>query len=77
MTELQELIEKCEKQGITDVADVIRRALAEQHRNTRHDAIEMLLEKGKKADNPLFAFIVVDIEREIMNLKQRSPLPCV
>jgi len=74
MCELQGLIEKCEKQGINDASDIIRRALAEQHRNTRHDAIEVIREKDMKANNQLFTFIVVDVEHDIMNLKQRSPL---
>lgn len=74
MNELKALINRCEAAGIADAENIISRALVEQHRNTRHDAIDTLLKKGAKADNPLFAFIVVDVQNDIMNLKQRSPL---
>lgn len=48
--------------------------LAEQHRNTRHDVIELLLDKANAADNPLLSMMVGDLSYEVMNLKQRSPI---
>lgn len=55
----------------------MRRLLAEQHRNTRHAAIEVVLdqwglylEKEERTDSDM----IDRIERDIMNLEQRSPL---
>lgn len=51
----------------------VRVLLKKQHRNTRHDAINALLEIWGEANDPGAA--INKIEGIIMNLKQRSPLP--
>lgn len=48
--------------------EIITRALAEQHKNTRHQVIEYLLEKGEGTPE------VEEMTRDIMNLYQKSPL---
>lgn len=63
---LKKFIEECKTKGVNDVDNIIRIALAEQHRNTRHDIIDMLVEFT-------YAAPVTPIS-SVMNMKQRSPL---
>ena len=74
MNQLQQLVADCQELGLARAGKIIRYALAEQHRNTRHAAVEVLFETAAKADNPLLDAIVHDLSSEIMNLKQKSPL---
>lgn len=48
--------------------------LKEQHRNTRHDAIEVALKTGKSLHDSTGAYTATWVERDLMNLPQRSPL---
>lgn len=52
-----------------------RRLLAEQHRNTRHDAIDKINEISRKhnCNCPTFQQMFIEITSAIMNLKQREP----
>lgn len=64
-----------EEQEKLDLA--IRIALAEQHRNTRHDAIDEINKIvsvwADKYDFVLDDFRVKEITQAVMNLKQRKP----
>ncbi|HEY3527343.1 MAG TPA: hypothetical protein VGK47_14190 [Nitrososphaeraceae archaeon] len=51
----------------------VQRLLAEQHRNTRHDAIEFLMDLYSNG-NGTIQTLVEELDKGIMNLKQRSPL---
>lgn len=57
--------------------DKLRIALAEQHRNTRHDAIDKIIEIIFKRQQDLSIeipdYIIEEITVAIMNLKQRPP----
>lgn len=73
MKKLEKFIKKCEEKGITEAERVINTALAEQHRNTRHDVIDEI--------NRFFAFRtdditqddIISVAKNIQNLKQRKP----
>jgi hypothetical protein len=59
---------------------VMRRAFAEQHRNTRHDAVDLIIDiKAKWAKTHDFSpsdDMITEMIGAIMNLKQREVLPC-
>lgn len=59
---------------------VMRRAFAEQHRNTRRDAVDLIIEiKAKWAKTHDFSpadDMITEMIGAIMNLKQREVLPC-
>jgi ferritin-like metal-binding protein YciE len=57
--------------------DQLKKALAEQHKNTRHDAIEKMQEIrnrwGEKYNFSMCDSMLDEITGAIMNLKQRTP----
>ena len=77
MTELQEFIKKCKEKDLDDVDGIIRRALAEEHRNTRYAATGVVREYFTEPydDNTSViheGFQMDTIIRDIQNLRFKN-----